>query len=252
MQHTTRRSRALAIAFGLSLLVHVAAIPFVHERSTAEATEAPAEIVTITRVARTPTPPPPPPPRPTPPPRPVLHTRVRALAPRPVARAIALPRTLAIAPHAATVPRAVRSRDALGAAAVSAPGHAEAAAVNAPGASGGAPLAAPVLATSLPATPEPSPTPGCANAPHDAAVIEAVTPERPQIADAEGATGRVRVRVDLAASGAVVAASVYASSGNAALDAAAVVAAEHACYAPASDGCKSIGGSYIYVVDYSG
>lgn len=245
MQNNSRRPRTLAIAFTLSAFVHLCAIPFVHARAPAAAAAAPTEIVTITHLAPTP-----PPPRPTPMPRP-MHAR--ASVARPVALALAVPHTHAVATQTKSVALAQPRSEAHGSAphaGLAAGGNATAASAGT--APSGAPVADPVVATPTPATPEPSPTPGCASTPHEASVIDAVTPDRPQLAEDEGATGRVQVRVDLAPSGAVVTAKVYVSSGNAALDAAAVTAAMHARYAPANDGCTAIGGSYLYVVDYSG
>jgi protein TonB len=100
-------------------------------------------------------------------------------------------------------------------------------------------------------TPDPIPSKGCPAPPHDAIVTQAVTPDRPQSAVNEDAVGRVVVEVQLTREGSVAHASVRASSGFAALDRAAVGAATQARYAPASDGCEAIAGTYLYVVDFS-
>jgi protein TonB len=88
-------------------------------------------------------------------------------------------------------------------------------------------------------------------APHDAVVTQAVSPDRPQSAIDEDAVGRVVVEVQLSRDGSVVHAGVHTSSGFASLDRAAVEAAAHARYAPASDGCETIAGTYLYVVDFT-
>ena len=110
--------------------------------------------------------------------------------------------------------------------------------------------AAPVIEATPAATPAPIES-TCPNHPHDATVTQAITPDRPERAADIDAVGRVVVEVRLARDGSVAGASVHQSSGYASLDNAAVDAAAHARYAPASDGCEAIAGTYLYVVDFS-
>ena len=79
-----------------------------------------------------------------------------------------------------------------------------------------------------------------------------VEPEYPLIARNAGATGTTQIKVTLDAQGRVTAASVYKSSGNAALDNATLDAARRSTYRPGEFLCEPEANSYIYQADFSG
>lgn len=60
-----------------------------------------------------------------------------------------------------------------------------------------------------------------------------------------------KIRVDLDATGAVLRAVVYESTGYPQLDRAAVEAARESRYAPEEKNCRSTSGSYLFTVDFS-
>jgi periplasmic protein TonB len=97
-------------------------------------------------------------------------------------------------------------------------------------------------------TPAPTPKPACSapDVPAKTVVTEtAVSPD-----DAAGYTGQAKVQVDLDASGNVVNASIYQSTGSMELDRAALAAARASRYAPEERDCKNVPGSYLFVVDF--
>src|SRR6185437_10715025 len=59
------------------------------------------------------------------------------------------------------------------------------------------------------------------------------------------------VKVSVSATGHVSGTSVYKSSGDAALDHAAIVAAMASTYQPAIKDCKAVTGSYLFRVEFS-
>ena len=103
-----------------------------------------------------------------------------------------------------------------------------------------------------PATPAPTPKPACAQPHVDATTTNPVTPDTPEMAKQQGATGTVQVKVSLDPAGHVVGASVYKSSGSALLDQAAVQAAKQSSYAPEIDNCAKVAGDYIFRADFEG
>lgn len=86
----------------------------------------------------------------------------------------------------------------------------------------------------------------CANPNVPAHVIQAVDPDYPDSAAQDHAFGTVLVAVTLSDSGAVLATVVNKSSGNAALDEAALHAAQASQYAPDYVNCHPVGGTYIF------
>jgi TonB family protein len=105
----------------------------------------------------------------------------------------------------------------------------------------------------VPGTATPAPTPtkaACAvpNAP--ASATQKVTPDMPEIARQMGASGTAQVKVTLDANGAVTAASIQTSTHNAALDKAALQAAQQSKYTPDIVNCVKTPGSYLYVVTF--
>ncbi len=234
-------------AIGLSLLVHALLLPLVHAPAVARTPkEQPASIFTMRHASLPPTPRPTPvPPRATPPPV-VAHPAV--VVKRTYVVHVTPPRTnpKSSAQNATTSSKLLAAQIGPGGP------------LGDPHAAPGLVAAGPIVATGAPqsdATPVEAPAPiaskACPAQPHDAIVTQAVTPERPQAAIGEDAVGRVVVEVQLARDGSVVRASVHATSGFQSLDRAAVDAAAHARYAPASDGCEPIAGLYLYVVEFT-
>jgi TonB family protein len=74
--------------------------------------------------------------------------------------------------------------------------------------------------------------------------------ETPSIAAAQGVTGSASVKIDLASNGGLVSNSLYASSGNPWLDAAALRSARMTHFTPELRNCQHVGGTYLYTVDY--
>ena len=102
--------------------------------------------------------------------------------------------------------------------------------------------------TGVPATPSPTPKPACSAPDIAAKSVDAISPEAP--ADAQGAIGTAKIRVDLNANGDVVGASVFESSGSLPLDRTALQAARESRYAPEEKNCKNVPGSYLFTVDF--
>lgn len=208
-------------------------------------TSDPPRIRPTARPTPTPTPPPPaaPPPRPAPV---AVRSRNR-------------PRVAHVATHAKALRLARAPRSAAsGAAPLQEPFDAgdgvlsEAPASDGLG-SGSASPAAPL--TSGP-TPSPSPTAtpkaSCATPEREARTLDAVVPDRPQIALDRGSLGSVAIRVDLRVDGSVIGATVVRSAGDAALDAAALGAALRSRFAPEIVACAPHAGSYLFRVDFTG
>lgn len=86
----------------------------------------------------------------------------------------------------------------------------------------------------------------CVNQNVPAHVIAAVDPVYPDSAAQQHVYGTVLVAVTLADSGAVVSTTVEKSSGNEALDMAALHAAQATQYAPDYVNCRPVGGRYIF------
>lgn len=91
----------------------------------------------------------------------------------------------------------------------------------------------------------------CATRYADAAVIDAVPPDFPPLAREMLASGTTLVKVDLAAGGALVGTSVYASSGHRALDREALAATRWSRFRPEIRDCSAVGGSYLYAVEFA-
>lgn len=230
-----RLRSVLLWAFVLSLAIHIA-VTLLAGRLPKPRDVARDETIPLSLETAAPrhTPmPPPPTPRPTPPPRAVQ----RAIVPqRP--RRIHLPSVLL--PHT----RAVRGAGPVTLFPSSMRGAAN----------GGDGTPAPTTTPMLAATPSPTPAatakPACAQPDTAARVVQAAQPETPDGALSSTAQARVEVRVDLSDSGRVLGATVYVSSGDLQLDAAAVAAARRSEYAPALVSCVRQAGSYKFVVEF--
>jgi protein TonB len=161
------------------------------------------------------------------------------------------PKPPAETPEPARVPPASRTIDAPEVSSTTGPSNAEPpAAVPGTGAPGPTDGSGDGLGTTEPSlTPTEPPKPQC-SIPHAAAsVVDAVSPSTPEGADDQ--TGTVQVRVDLAPSGAVVAATIFRSAGNLLLDQAALRAARASTYRAETRDCASVGGSYLFTVDFT-
>lgn len=96
-----------------------------------------------------------------------------------------------------------------------------------------------------------SASPGCATPHADAAVTNVVAPAYPASAREQGATGTVLVRVVLSKTGNVTQVGVYRSSGNDALDNAALQAALASSYSAEINNCQPMGGNYIFHANFN-
>jgi TonB family protein len=89
-------------------------------------------------------------------------------------------------------------------------------------------------------------------APHQpASIVQALTPDTPQIAKLEQLTGTTVVQVDLAEDGSVLGSYVARSSGNALLDRAAIQTTKKMAYAPETRRCVHVAGSYAVEVEFT-
>lgn len=98
-------------------------------------------------------------------------------------------------------------------------------------------------------TPAPPPRPVCSTPDAPARALSAAMPETPD--DATGLPATAEVRVTLDAQGHVTATEIYRSTGQLALDRAALSAARNSTYAPALAACQAVGGSYLFRVDFA-
>lgn len=80
----------------------------------------------------------------------------------------------------------------------------------------------------------------------------AVEPDYPDIARQQGATGTALIRVFVDPNGAVLSGNVYKSTGNAALDEAAMQAARRTTYVPAYKDCRATAGTFVFEADFTG
>ncbi|HZT13135.1 MAG TPA: TonB family protein [Candidatus Baltobacteraceae bacterium] len=224
--HAPRIERTLRIGIALSLGLHLTFASFVHPLGVeADEPEPPTRAIII-HVA----PPTPPPPTPTPPPPrtpPSVHRpRTAAQLLRPALKLVHLKTANGPAAQAPIAPRTSQAP---------APEQTS-------GTSG--------IATQQPPQLAPTPKPACSAPDVPAKAIDPVTPEEPPFARDEGLTGMAKIRVDLDATGSVVGASVYASTGSAQLDQAALQAATQTRYAPEKTDCKDVPGSYLFTVQF--
>lgn len=77
-------------------------------------------------------------------------------------------------------------------------------------------------------------------------------PDFPEIARQQGAAARTIVRVSLDAGGNVTGGTVAQSSGNMALDQAAITAARHTTYEPQLERCNAVPSTFFFAVDFTG
>jgi TonB family protein len=91
---------------------------------------------------------------------------------------------------------------------------------------------------------------GGAHCNKDAAIDGTPYFEMPQIALEMAISGTSQVKIDLAATGDLKAASLFASSGNAVLDNAALRTAKLNRYIPETVNCRHVAGSYLVQVEF--
>jgi TonB family protein len=84
----------------------------------------------------------------------------------------------------------------------------------------------------------------------EASTIEKYSPEMPAMAKEQGLSGTAQVQVNLSASGQVLGAKIFASTGSSVLDSAAVEAAKRTTYTPKIVDCDRVPGSYLFRVDF--
>jgi protein TonB len=231
---TQRSRRFLTWAFALSLIVHAVLAPIVGRYKPSHTEEREPQVVSLaTRVhVSLPTPPPS-----TPPPLPqqTATPPKRALPPRRLFRAI-VPHTTSHS-GAGPIEGTYTSGPSDGAGDV--------------GRVGTPASPQPAAATFAP-TPVSTPKPSCVQPHVDATTTNPIAPDTPETAREQGATGTVQVKVSLTATGSVLAAAVYKSSGSPLLDEAAVRAARQSTYAPEIDDCVKVAGDYIFRADFEG
>jgi|GEM_PF-1016442 len=103
-----------------------------------------------------------------------------------------------------------------------------------------------VAAPSFIASAQPNPTATPCASPHvDARVVHSVEPEYPVSLRTRRISGTVQIKVTLNEAGAVLAVSVYKSSGEPDLDRAALEAARSSTYSAAMENCQAVGGAYL-------
>jgi protein TonB len=250
-----RKMRGLLLwGFGVSLAVHAILGPIVGRYRTPIAETTEVSIVSLSRrtTIKLPTPAPTPQPTkaPTPPPSPIVPQAVRTALPQPVAARV---------PQAHLKINVYRATSAKDKASTEEPYHAQ------PGSQAGAPqgvlasappgsLAAPAAVpanTAAPVMPTRTPPAQCAVPDAEARVNQLAQTSYPDSARELGITGDVDVLISLSASGAVIDASIYRSSGNRALDAAAMRAARETTYLPAVVACQAVPGTYTFHDSFS-
>lgn len=218
----------------MSLIVHAALGPIVGRYKPSHPEERERQVVSLTTRAHVSLPTPPPP---TPSPRPQ--------------------QTAAPAKHAFTPRHAFRA-NVVHTTSRSNAGPAEAPFTSGPGdvAGDGGRIGTPATAQPASATTPPTlaatPKPTCAQPHLDATTTNPVVPDTPETAREQGATGTVQVKVSLSATGSVLSATVYKSSGSPLLDEAALQAAQQSAYAPEIDDCIKVSGAYIFRADFEG
>lgn len=224
--------RFILYGFVLSILLHGLFGPFVDWKPSGQGTPEPVYSVSIKTIVHTPRPTPVPTPTPTPPPK---QTPQPTQPPHPKVE------KLLVQP-----PKTHSNSNS---------GPAENAYTNTQGSENGVPQGnsntGPPATVPGTASPAPTPTkPACA-VPNAAAVAtNPVTPDMPEIARQMGASGTAQVQVSLDANGSVTAAKIYTSTHNAALDKAAIQAAQQSKYRPDIVNCVPTAGNYLFKVTF--
>jgi TonB family protein len=249
-----RKMRGLLIwGFGISVLLHAVFGPIAGRYKPPVAEDAEVTMISLSRKISIKLPTPAPTKAPTPAPTPLVPPQRSAL-PRPVAAApqahlnIHVYKASAAHAHSASSEAAYRARPGSETGVpqgtlASAPPAAPAAA------SGAAPGPGPSEATVAPV--ERTAPPACAEPNVEAKATRLAEPWYPESARELGTAGEADVLVSLSASGAVTSATIYRSSGSAALDASAIMAARQSTYAPEVANCVPAAGSYTFHASFA-
>jgi len=222
----------LGWAFVLSLVLHTLAIPLFPDLNKHHEDQQ-VEKVSVTKKirVRVPTPPPPtpaPPPTPTPPPQATPPPK-KQTAPQPKLK-LNVPKTSNSSSTSSTTSTYTAPKS---------------------GSEAGVP-AGQGTASPSPATPAPTLAPACANPTHDATVTNPQVPDYPSSArDLNLGPVTVQVEVTVSATGSLVDAKIYKSSGNFAIDRNALLAARQSSYAPAAKNCTPVQGHYLFRMDFT-
>ena len=110
-----------------------------------------------------------------------------------------------------------------------------------------APSAAPQLAASA----SPDPSQACPTPDAPATLFNDVPPQYPEMAKQQGASGTTQVLVNVDAAGINRSERIYKSSGNAALDQAALTAARLSTYRPGFAACIPVPGQFLFRAVFS-
>ena len=234
----------LGWAIVLSIALHAAGGPLlgnIHLSSTA-AQEHITRVSVERLVTPRPTPPPTATPLITPSPHPTVtpHLSPSPIPPRPQKLKLEPPKTA----HRATAanPKFVAVKtgvsDPRGDASSGAPGGARA------GTAGGT-AAAPA------ATPAATQKPSCESPNSEARTVTKAKPDYPASALMQGITGTAEIAVTLDATGQVQSLAVARTSGNRALDEAALSAARNSSYAPETRECEPVAGTYRFIANFT-
>lgn len=113
-------------------------------------------------------------------------------------------------------------------------------------ASNGSATSGPMPSSGPTATPKPS----CVTPFADATTREKYAPEMPELAREQGLSGTAHVQVQLSATGSVTAVKIFESTGNSALDDAALEAARRTTYSPKIVDCERVPGTYLFRVEF--
>lgn len=101
------------------------------------------------------------------------------------------------------------------------------------------------------AAPTPTPKPACAEPYREATMTNGVSPEYPESAKEQGlGPVTVIVKITLSPAASVEGSSVLQSSGNMAIDQAALLAARQSSYAPKLTDCKPVEGTYSFRANF--
>lgn len=239
-----RATNFLAYGFALSILLHAIVGPFIKFEQTHTEEETPQKVT----VERIPTPPPTPPPTPTPkptkpptpPPTPPPKTTPPPHTPAPVQPKLKI-NTQKTESKSNTGPTEQTNRYTTGTSQGIPQGVGTAKPVPS------APPATP--APTAPPTPTPTPRPACANPNSPPTTISAYPPEMPPLAQQQGITGTVRVKVTLDANSNVVSAIVM-QSPSALLNQAAVQAAKQSKFKTEVKNCVPQAADYLFLVEF--
>ena len=221
----------LGWAFVLSILMHVLLGPLIPFKAT-EAHDQETEKVSVTKKIKVKVPTPPPP---TPTPKPTVQPKTTPPPKKQVT--VPQPKLLVHPPKTTSVGGGSNQNKY-----VPPPKGSENGVPQGTTATG-----APAAATPGPPASTPTPKPQCAVPTKDATMVNGVAPEYPEVAKEQNlGPVVVLVKITLSASASVQDASILQSSGNSAIDRAAIVAARQSSYSAAVENCQPVAGTYSF------